>query len=267
MILKPLTSRAPPNGISKLIEPSAFPLTITTPDLNGNIVLPVESQVALTQLTIRTDPTPASSPQGFTVVRGLEILEYDGLAQRAPGVLPGASKQINIPYTQADLTQVGGDHGRVVLGRWNGTGWLIVPTTRDTGQLIASVLTASVEGWGLFIQDAVVGELPIAGFNVQSVPGNPLGAQFVNLSVGADSYAWAFGDGQTSTAFEPVHVYGSGGTYRVQLIATNTTGSSTVELDVVVNGTGGGSGAGAGLAIAAAGGLAALLLLSNRGKG
>lgn len=48
-------------------------------------------------------------------------------------------------------------------------------------------------------------------------------ATFINNSEVFDgtTYQWNFGDGATSTAFEPEHVYTSPGTYLVQLIITN----------------------------------------------
>ncbi|NPA34009.1 MAG: PKD domain-containing protein [Chlorobi bacterium] len=45
---------------------------------------------------------------------------------------------------------------------------------------------------------------------------------FTNLSQNADSFIWDLGDGNTSTATNPTHVYTSPGTYTVQLIAINT---------------------------------------------
>lgn len=45
-----------------------------------------------------------------------------------------------------------------------------------------------------------------------------------NRSIEAISYNWDFGDGATSTEFEPEHTYESTGTYDIQLIARNTQG-------------------------------------------
>ena len=49
-------------------------------------------------------------------------------------------------------------------------------------------------------------------------------AVFTNLTAGATSYLWKFGDGRTSTATNPTHSYTSGGTYVVTLEATNSNG-------------------------------------------
>lgn len=54
---------------------------------------------------------------------------------------------------------------------------------------------------------------------------------FDNLSTGAESYLWDFGDGNTSTEENPVHVYTDGGTFTVSLTATNEGGDDTFEDD------------------------------------
>ncbi|MEO7306162.1 MAG: PKD domain-containing protein [Ferruginibacter sp.] len=50
----------------------------------------------------------------------------------------------------------------------------------------------------------------------------PYNAQFKNLSLGGTDWIWEFGDNQTSTDFEPTHTYASTGTYKVRLIAIDT---------------------------------------------
>ncbi|MDX2172907.1 MAG: PKD domain-containing protein [Bacteroidota bacterium] len=67
---------------------------------------------------------------------------------------------------------------------------------------------------------------PIAVFQV-----NPLtvfvpnqSAQCINLSSGAVSYFWKFGDGGTSTDFSPEHIYTIAGEYQITLIATSIHG-------------------------------------------
>lgn len=51
--------------------------------------------------------------------------------------------------------------------------------------------------------------------------------QFTNASTGGTSYAWDFGDGNTSTTLSPAHTYATTGTYTVCLISTNACGSDT----------------------------------------
>jgi PKD repeat protein len=55
----------------------------------------------------------------------------------------------------------------------------------------------------------------------------PLTVNFTNLSTGAASLSWDFGDSGTSTQQNPSHTYTSPGTYTVSLTATNAYGSDT----------------------------------------
>ncbi len=57
---------------------------------------------------------------------------------------------------------------------------------------------------------------------------------FTNASSEADSYAWDFGDGTTSTEENPTHMYTSAGTFIVTLVATNDKGEHEVMQTVTV---------------------------------
>ncbi len=50
----------------------------------------------------------------------------------------------------------------------------------------------------------------------------PYTAEFKNLSQGGTDWIWEFGDGGTSTLFEPTHTYNATGTYNVRLVAIDT---------------------------------------------
>nr|WP_321229702.1 PKD domain-containing protein [uncultured Psychroserpens sp.] len=60
--------------------------------------------------------------------------------------------------------------------------------------------------------------------------------QFVNMSEGADSYSWNFGDADNSTSTEenPEFAYPSAGTFTVSLTASSAFGSQTFSKDVVI---------------------------------
>jgi len=62
---------------------------------------------------------------------------------------------------------------------------------------------------------------PVASFQYEISPTNFLEVAFTNFSQNATSYLWDFGDGETSTEEDPVHVYASAGDYIVELTATN----------------------------------------------
>lgn len=55
----------------------------------------------------------------------------------------------------------------------------------------------------------------------------PLSVAFENHSVGADTYLWNFGDGNTATAVNVVHEYAFAGNYLVSLTATDSTTGDT----------------------------------------
>ncbi len=59
---------------------------------------------------------------------------------------------------------------------------------------------------------------------------------FTNTSTGAAplTYAWSFGDGNTSTQASPVYSYAAVGNYTVQLVVTGAGGSDTATLPVTV---------------------------------
>jgi PKD repeat protein len=61
-----------------------------------------------------------------------------------------------------------------------------------------------------------------------------LAVNFTNLSVGATSYNWLFGDGGNATAPNPVHNYAASGTYTVELTATGPCGANTLYANISI---------------------------------
>jgi gliding motility-associated-like protein len=57
----------------------------------------------------------------------------------------------------------------------------------------------------------------------------PYTAVFTNTSQGGTDFLWQFGDGTTSTATDPTHVYNTVGSYQVRLIATDTNTCNRVD--------------------------------------
>lgn len=84
---------------------------------------------------------------------------------------------------------------------------------------------------GTGVQNVLVEALPTAAFlPVPSIGCSPLDVQFTNTSSGAVSYAWDFGDGTTSTATAPSHIFQNAGPTdvvdTVMLIASTLFGCS-----------------------------------------
>jgi PKD repeat protein len=68
---------------------------------------------------------------------------------------------------------------------------------------------------------------PVADFSANPLSGNtPLIVQFTDLSTGATSWQWDFGDGSGSTQKNPSHTYQNPGSYTVVLTASNAAGQS-----------------------------------------
>lgn len=70
----------------------------------------------------------------------------------------------------------------------------------------------------------VVDPLPTAAFSPNL---HLFDIAFNNLSVDATDYEWNFGDGATSSDFEPAHTYTSGGVLPMYLVAYNNCGTDT----------------------------------------
>jgi PKD repeat protein len=70
---------------------------------------------------------------------------------------------------------------------------------------------------------------PIVAFEADKPLGfAPLSVQFTDQSYFGNSWAWDFGDGNTSTEQNPVHVYDAVGVYDVTLTVTNELGSTVL---------------------------------------
>ncbi|HAJ99376.1 MAG TPA: hypothetical protein DCM62_05060, partial [Bacteroidales bacterium] len=67
-------------------------------------------------------------------------------------------------------------------------------------------------------------EDPIATFQFQVSPDNWRQVVFTNFSSNATSFHWDFGDGNTSTAENPTHIFARADTFTVKLTVTNQIG-------------------------------------------
>lgn len=75
------------------------------------------------------------------------------------------------------------------------------------------------------------GDAPKASFSFEV---EDLTVTFTNISKDATTYAWEFGDGETSTEANPVHTYAENGTYTVTLTASNEVGQSSYSEEIVL---------------------------------
>jgi PKD repeat protein len=118
-------------------------------------------------------------------------------------------------------------------------------TYNTPGMFIATLIVTDSEGLTgtstieITVND-VVGDNPTAVASADVTSGDaPLDVQFTgDQSTGVNdivSYAWNFGDGETSTEANPTYTYNTPGTYNATLIVTDSeglTGTSTIEITV-----------------------------------
>jgi PKD repeat protein len=72
---------------------------------------------------------------------------------------------------------------------------------------------------------------PIAAFQFAVSTDNFLQVTFTNFSQNATTYAWEFGDGNTSAEKDPVHTYAEAGQYAVKLTVSNAAGESATRTE------------------------------------
>ena len=89
--------------------------------------------------------------------------------------------------------------------------------------------THSESGFSNDISVTIPVSPPVASFTASTTSGvAPVSLNFVNSSTGTiTTYAWTFGDGTTSTAANPTHLYNVAGVYTVSLTVTGPGGSNT----------------------------------------
>ncbi len=99
-------------------------------------------------------------------------------------------------------------------------------------------LTASNSGCSksITVTNAVTVVNPSPSMEIALDCNKPFTRQFINSSVGADSWQWDFGDGSVSNTHSPFHTFKEAGRYRVKLIVGNKdTGCQDVTISRLVD--------------------------------
>lgn len=126
-------------------------------------------------------------------------------------------------------------HATVNQGQLNGTqtltglpagNYTLTLTEQSTGYVAVENVTVSGA--------TQVGAQALASL-LSAEPGQPV--QFTAQTQGANVWNWSFGDQNTSTEQNPLHIYNAAGTYNVTLTASNTTCLAVSHLTVSVSGT------------------------------
>lgn len=161
--------------------------------------------------SVQFDVTQASNPPipVITASGPVDFCEGESVVLSAP---PGySSYQWNTGSGTADITVFQ-------------SGIYVVDVIDSTG---CSSASNSIE--------VTVDPLPVASFSYSLID---YSIGLTNLSQGANSIAWDFGDGGTSTDQNPTHTYAGPGVYNITLVATNNCGSDTAMLMLGVQNVG-----------------------------
>lgn len=142
------------------------------------------------------------------------------------------------------LTQPGGDTTTYSYTWYDSGGNVLYQHASASGSQLGGVtqgdyqvLVSTADGCDTLIQ-VTIQELatPEAGFEAGTAycAGTPV--HFNNTTTGpASQFSWDFGDQEYSSLTHPDHIYSQAGTYRVTLIAANSSCSDTFALDIQVH--------------------------------
>lgn len=109
----------------------------------------------------------------------------------------------------------------------------VIHTYTDPGVYTVTLTVANEISSNSMVKTITVIEptAPVADFTSDSTSGyRPLSLSFSDKSTGApETWEWDFGDGNTSTGQNPVHVYSDIGDYTVTLTVNNEMGSNSIQ--------------------------------------
>jgi len=85
------------------------------------------------------------------------------------------------------------------------------------------------------VSDKLAPVVPVANFSSNVIEGYaPLSVQFTDLSENATEWKWDFGDGNTSTDQNPMHIFSTAGEYTVNLTIINEYGTDSKTATITV---------------------------------
>lgn len=214
------------------------PLITTTPNATHTFVLPGTYQVMLiaedsttcnirdtAYLTIRAGNLPATL--GFNPVK---LAPCDSLKYRFDNL--SVAPPIR-PFTNTSFTWDFGDNSPLVIA---GPGPVFHSYTAPGTYIVRLTLTdtAYCNAPETLTDTLSIAPLVEARFTTPPTGCVPYTAQFTNTSIAGQTFSWNFGDGGTSTATNPSHLYATPGTYTITLIANDP---NTCNLSDTITGT------------------------------
>ncbi len=110
---------------------------------------------------------------------------------------------------------------------------VVVYNTAGTYDVTLTVSNSAGSDESTELSYIIVNDIPTADFSTDI---NGITATFSNNSTNGSTYAWDFGDNETSNSDNPEHQYQGVGDYEVQLIVTNECGSDTIKQTISIEG-------------------------------
>ena len=189
----------------------------------GNYYLFIEDSNSCSMNTV----IPVQINEPATVMNSVMFVASNAGCTNASGQIQVSASGGNAPYN------VSWQH----LGTGTVTNPALFEILSDPGTYMATGLSAGL--YNVYVTDgngcSHVEQLLVdsttsllAGFiAIDTIGCAPFGVQFSNLSYGVNvSYLWDFGNGQTSTEFEPLAYFAAGGPYDISLTITDAQGCS-----------------------------------------
>ena len=208
--------------------PHSYTVTLTVTNLAGS-----DTMVKTNHITV-IDPVPPIADFVGTPTTGLKPLAvtFTDLSTGSPQT---GKTTMDYLWTFGDGTT---STSRNVTHTYSNAGTYTVSlratnargsnTNTKTGYIVVTAPTPTPSPGPTVTPTPTPTPTPVANFYGVPTSGvKPLTVQFYDQSTNTPTcWSWNFGDGTTSTAKNPVHVYNNVGTYSVTLTATNGGGSS-----------------------------------------
>jgi PKD repeat protein len=217
----------PANGHLAIFVSELFP---GTSNFQGSVA--ITSNVGVAAESLRQNVTPLSFTT-LPVVSGIGTNDLVPVA--AFSFSPGSpTTGTSIQFTDASTLSP-------TTWSWffgdGGTSSLQNPNHAYSSSGTYSVTLKATNQWGTNILTKSVTVRTAGGALAATFSGVATGQSwaFTDTSTGSPiTWAWNFGDGQTSSIQNPIHTYDTAGTYTVSLTAFNKSGSSTTNLVITV---------------------------------
>ncbi len=147
-----------------------------------------------------------------------------------------ACNPATITFTSQSINTINSQYNWSLGSGGNSTGAISSASFNNAGNYTVTLITTNNNGCSdTSLANLTILESPTADANANIEEGcHPLTVNFNNLSTGANTYLWQFGNGDTSTSFAPNYIYKIPGIYYPYLITYNILGcSDTIYLPAI----------------------------------